>query len=130
MTASPRQVMRRQLERLAEHGLVACAGTELELIVFRDTYEAAWDKGYPRPQPASQYNVDYSLAGTAQVEHLLRRIRNGMAGAGMFVRVGQEGECNLGQHKIAFRYGQALATCDGPLALQDRRRRIAPRRRA
>ena len=47
VTASPRQVLRRQLERLAEHGLVACAGTELELIVFRDTYEAAWDKGYP-----------------------------------------------------------------------------------
>ena len=110
MTASPRQVLRRQLERLAEHGLVACAGTELELIVFRDTYEAAWDKGYRDLQPANQYNVDYSLAGTARVEHLLR-IRNGMAGAGMFVE-SAKGECNLGQHEIAFRYGQALATCD------------------
>ena len=90
---------------------MACAGTELELIVFRDTYEAAWDKGYRDLQPANQYNVDYSLAGTARVEHLLQHARNGMAGAGMFVE-SAKGECNLGQHEIAFRYGQALATCD------------------
>ena len=111
MAASPRQVLRRQLDRLAERGLVAFAGTELELIVFRDTYEAAWDKGYRDLQPANQYNVDYSLAGTARVEPLLRRIRNGMAGAGMFVE-SAKGECNLGQHEIAFRYDEALATCD------------------
>src|SRR5512132_1460946 len=32
--ASPRGVLQRQLERLAERGLVAYAGTELEVIVF------------------------------------------------------------------------------------------------
>ena len=120
VAASPRQVLRRQLDRLAERGLVALVGTELELIVFRDTYEAAWDKGYRDLQPANQYNVDYSLAGTARIEHLLRRIRNGMAGAGMFVE-SAKGECNLGQHEIAFRYDEALATCDNHVALQDRR---------
>ena len=111
VVASPRQVLRRQLARLAERDLVALVGTELELIVFRDTFEAAWTKGYRELEPANQYNVDYSLAGTARIEGLLRRIRNGMAGAGLYVE-SAKGECNLGQHEIAFRYTDALATCD------------------
>ena len=111
VAASPRQVLRRQLDQLGERGLVAHVGTELELILFNDTYEEAWAGGYRNLQPANQYNVDYSLTGTARVEHLLRRIRNGMAGAGMFVE-SAKGECNLGQHEIAFRYAEALTTCD------------------
>jgi glutamine synthetase len=111
VVASPRQVLRRQLDRLAERDLVAYVGTELELIVFRDTYEAAWAAGYQGLEPANQYNVDYSLVGTARVERLLRRIRNGMAGAGLYVE-SAKGECNLGQHEIAFRYADALTTCD------------------
>ena len=57
-------------------GLAAFVGTELEFIVFRDTYEQAWTRGYRDLTPANQYNVDYSLLGTARVEPLLRRIRN------------------------------------------------------
>ena len=52
------------------------AGTELEFIVFRDSYEEAWQKGYRDLQPANDYNVDYSMLGTARVEPLIRRIRN------------------------------------------------------
>src|SRR3954447_24653878 len=62
--ASPRQILRRQLARLAERGWVANAGTELEFILFRDTYEAAWHKKYIDLEPANLYNVDYSLLGT------------------------------------------------------------------
>jgi glutamine synthetase len=111
VAASPRQVLRRQLDRLAERGLRAFVGTELEFIVFNDTYEQAWDRGYRGLTPANQYNVDYSLLGTARIEPLLREIRNGMAGAGMEVE-SAKGECNPGQHEIAFRYDEALRTCD------------------
>ena len=109
--ASPRQILRRQLERLAEHGLTAWAGTELEFIVFRDSYEQAWNRGYRELTPANQYNADYSLLATARVEPLLARIRNEMGAAGMTVE-SAKGECNLGQHEIAFRYDDALTTCD------------------
>jgi glutamine synthetase len=108
---APRQVLRRQLDRLAEHGWTAYAGTELEFMVFDDTYEAAWRADYRGLTPANQYNVDYSILGTARIEPLLRRIRLGMAGAGMAVE-SAKGECNFGQHEIAFRYGPALSTCD------------------
>ncbi len=108
---SPRQILRRQIDRLAQHGLVAYAGTELEFIVFQDTYEAAWTRRYQGMNPANQYNVDYSLLGTGRVEPLLRRIRNEMTGAGLVVE-SAKGECNLGQHEIAFKYDEALITAD------------------
>jgi len=111
VTASPRQVLRRQLDRLTERGLVAYVGTELEFMLFQDSYEDAWRKAYRDLQPANQYNVDYSVVGTGRVEHLLRRIRRDMDGAGMYVE-SAKGECNLGQHEIAFRYADALTTCD------------------
>ena len=41
VVASPRQILARQAERLAERGWQALAATELEFIVFDDTYEDA-----------------------------------------------------------------------------------------
>ncbi|MFJ3896937.1 MULTISPECIES: glutamine synthetase family protein [unclassified Streptomyces] len=111
VVAAPRQILRRQLERLAEHGLTAQVGTELEFIVFKDTYEQAWDANYRGLTPANQYNIDYSVLGTGRIEPLLRRIRNEMAVAGLTVE-SAKGECNPGQHEIAFRYDEALVTCD------------------
>jgi glutamine synthetase len=111
VVASPRQILRAQLDRLAAHGLAADVGTELEFMVFADSFDTAWRKAYHDLEPANLYNVDYSMLGTARVEPLLRRIRNGMTGAGMVVE-SAKGECNLGQHEIAFRYADALTTCD------------------
>ncbi|MFD8964794.1 glutamine synthetase family protein [Streptomyces sp. NPDC059568] len=111
VVAAPRQILRRQLDRLAEYGYTAHVGTELEFIVFKDTYEQAWDSGYRGLTPANQYNVDYSVLGTGRIEPLLRRIRNEMAGAGLTVE-SAKGECNPGQHEIAFKYDEALVTCD------------------
>jgi len=111
VVASPRQILAAQTARLAERGLVALAGTELEFVVYRDSYEQAAAKEYRHLTPANQYNVDYSILGTSRIEPLLRRIRLGMAGAGLYVE-SAKGECNLGQHEIAFRYAEAVATCD------------------
>jgi glutamine synthetase len=111
VVASPRQILRAQTARLAERGLVALAGTELEFIVYLDSFEQAADKGYANLVPANQYNVDYSILGTSRIDPLLRRITRGMAGAGMYVE-SAKGECNFGQHEIAFRYAEAVTTCD------------------
>jgi glutamine synthetase len=108
---SPRRILRRQLERLAERGWSANVGTELEFLIFNDSYEEAWDKAYRDLRPANLYNTDYSLVGTARLEPLIRKIRNGMTGAGMTVE-NSKGECNLGQHEINFRYSDALAMAD------------------
>jgi glutamine synthetase len=122
--ASPRQILRRQLDRLAAHGLTAYAGTELEFVLYRDSYEDAWRRGYRDLNPANLYNVDYSLLGTARVEPLLRRIRNEMAGAGL-VPESAKGECNLGQHEIAFRYADALSCADNHVIYKNGAKEIA-----
>jgi glutamine synthetase len=124
VTVSPRQVLKRQLKRLADAGFAAYVGTELELIVFRDTYEQAWSSGYRNLTPANQYNVDYSILGTSRIDPLLRRIQNSMVGAGMTVE-SIKGECNLGQHEIAFRYDEALTTCDQHVIYKNGAKEIA-----
>ncbi|WP_446219068.1 glutamine synthetase family protein [Micromonospora sp. IBHARD004] len=124
VVASPRQILRRQLDRLAAHGLTAYAGTELEFVLFRDSYEEAWRRGYRDLTPANQYNVDYSLLGTARVEPLLRRIRTEMAGAGLTPE-SAKGECNLGQHEIAFRYDEAVACADHHVIYKNGAKEIA-----
>ncbi|MCZ7425149.1 glutamine synthetase family protein [Micromonospora sp. WMMA1949] len=124
VVASPRQILRRQLDRLAAHGLTAYAGTELEFVLYRDSYEEAWQRGYRDLTPANQYNVDYSLLGTARVEPLLRRIRTEMAGAGLTPE-SAKGECNLGQHEIAFRYDEAVRCADHHVIYKNGAKEIA-----
>ena len=122
--ASPRQILRRQLDRLREKGLIGYAATELEFVVYRDSYEQAWQRGYRDLTPANLYNVDYSLLGTARVEPLLRRIRNEMAGAGLTPE-SAKGECNLGQHEIAFRFAEALTCADHHVIYKNGAKEIA-----
>ena len=109
--SSPRQVLQAQLEQAGSLGWTALSGTELEFVVFEGSYEQAWDSNYRNLVPANRYNADYSVLATGRIEPLLRDIRNSMAGAGMFVE-SAKGECNLGQHEIAFRYADALTTAD------------------
>jgi glutamine synthetase len=108
---SPRQILQQQVSRLAERGWHGLTGTELEFIVFHDTYEEAWKSGYRNMSPVNLYNVDYSLQGTSRVEPLLGRIRRSMSGAGMVVE-SVKGECNFGQHEIAFKYHTLVDKCD------------------
>jgi glutamine synthetase len=111
VVASPRQILAAQTERLTARGWTAFAGTELEFVVYAETYEQAQAKAFRDLTPANQYNNDYSILGGSRVEPLLRRIRIGMSGAGLYVE-SSKGECNLGQHEIAFRYADVVTTCD------------------
>ena len=108
---APREILKRQIARLADRRLIAYVGTELEFIVFDDSYRDAWSKGYVGLTPASDYNIDYALLASTRMEPLLRDIRVSMEGAGLYCE-GVKGECNLGQQEIAFRYEDALTTCD------------------
>jgi glutamine synthetase len=124
VVASPRQILRRQIDRLTERGLKAMGGSELEFMVFRDTYEQAWNKAYRDLEPANYYNVDYSMLGTARIEPLLRHIRNSMEGMGMPVE-SAKGECNVGQHEINFRYRNVLEMADNHTVYKNAAKEIA-----
>jgi glutamine synthetase len=124
VVASPRQILKKQIKALADAKMEAMVGTELEFIVYNNTYEQAWNKGYKDLTPANQYNVDYSILGGSRIEPLLRAIRLGMSGAGMNVE-SVKGECNFGQHEIAFKYADALTTCDNHVIYKNGAKEIA-----
>ncbi|KTS56023.1 glutamine synthetase [Microbacterium testaceum] len=123
---SPRGILNAQRARLAERGLTAYAGTELEFIVFDDSFREAWAKGYTGLRASTDYNVDYNLLATTRLEPLLRDIRVGMDGAGMYCE-GVKGECNFGQQEIAFRYAEALETADNHTIYKNGAKEIADR---
>lgn len=123
---SPREVLKSQITRLTQRGLAAFVGTELEFIVFDDSYRDAWAKNYTALTPASDYNIDYALLASTRMEPLLREIRLAMDGAGMYCE-GVKGECNFGQQEIAFRYDEALVTCDNHSIYKNGAKEIADR---
>ena len=121
---APRNILRGQLDRLAERGLAAYVGTELEFMVFDDTFRQAWSAGYRGLTKSTDYNVDYAIHASTRMEPLLRDIRLGMDGAGMYCE-GVKGECNFGQQEIAFRYDEALVTCDNHTIYKNGAKEIA-----
>lgn len=123
---SPRTVLKRQVAAAEELGYDAFAGTELEFILFEDSYESAWDRRYQGLTGANRYNVDYSILGGSKVEPVLREIRNEMYLAGMTVE-SAKGECNYGQHEIGFLFDDVLRTCDNHAVYKTGAKEIAAR---
>jgi glutamine synthetase len=121
---SPRQILAAQVQRAADLGFTAYAGTELEFMVFEDSFEQAWDARYHGLTPSNRYNVDYSILGGGRVEPLLRDIRNAMAATGLVVE-SAKGECNLGQHEIAFKYAEVVRTADNHTVYKTAAKEIA-----
>lgn len=108
---SPRQILKRQIDRAQEAGLTVKCGSELEFFLFRDSYEEAAAKGYRDLTPHSHYIEDYHIFQTTKDEYLIRQIRNGMDGAGVPVEF-SKGEWGRGQHEINLAYSEALEMAD------------------
>ena len=116
---SPRQVLRAQVDEAQRLGFTALGGTELEFIVFRDSFQDAFDANYQGLTGSTRYNVDYSILGTSEDEPLMRDIRNAMYGAGLTVE-SSKGECNFGQHEIALPLRRGAADRGQPRGVQGR----------
>jgi glutamine synthetase len=126
VTAAPRSILNKQIERLSARGLVPYAATELEFIVFDNSYRDAWAAGYRNLTPATDYNIDYAMLASTRMEPLLHDIRINMAGAGMYCE-GVKGECNFGQQEVGFRYDHARVTCDNHTIYKNGAKEIADR---
>jgi glutamine synthetase len=121
---SPRAILAAQAERAGSMGYRAVSGTELEFIIFENSFDDAWDRRYTGLTGANRYNVDYSILGGTKVEPVLREIRNEMYAAGVTVE-GAKGECNLGQHEIAFLYDDVVRTSDNHVVYKTAAKEIA-----
>ena len=109
---SPRQILRPQVDRAAGARAGRVRRHRARVHRLQRHLRARPGRAATATSPRrNQYNVDYSLLGTSRVEPLLRDIRNGMYAAGLGVE-SAKGECNLGQHEIAFKYDEVVRTAD------------------
>ncbi len=111
LEVSPRQILKRQLERSAAAGYRVMTASELEFYLFRDSFEEAAGKGYRSLQPHSDYIMDYHILQTTKDEYVIREIRNHMDNAGVPVEF-SKGEFGRGQQEINLRYTDALEMAD------------------
>jgi glutamine synthetase len=126
VVASPRQVLRRQVERAREAGFEPMFGSELEFYLLQESYSEAHAKGYRDLTPSVPYILDYHVLATTYDEPLIREIRRGMRGAGMAVE-SSKGEAWPGQHEINFRFADALTTADNHVVYKNGAKEIANR---
>jgi glutamine synthetase len=114
---SPRQILRRQIERLEERGLVLNCATELEFYLFDETFEEAAAKGWRGLTPHVSTIEDYQLFQTGRDEKVLRRIRNELLAAGLPIE-SSKGEAGRGQHEVIARYTTPLEMADRTVVLK------------
>jgi glutamine synthetase len=124
VVASPRQVLRAQVERARAAGYEPMFGTELEFYLLKETYAEAHAKGYRDLTPSVPYILDYHVLATTYDEPFIRQIRNGMQAAGLNVE-SSKGEAWPGQHEINFRYADALTTADNHVVYKNGAKEIA-----
>ena len=121
---SPRQVLRRQVERARALGFEPMFASELEFYLFKETYAEAHAKRYQDLTPSVPYILDYHILATTYDEPLIRQIRNGMHGAGIPVE-NSKGEAWPGQHEINFRFADAVTMADNHTLYKNGAKEIA-----
>jgi glutamine synthetase len=108
---SPRRILQRQVQRARGMGVLPMLASELELYLFKDSFDSAREKGYHNLTPFGSYLEDYHILQTTKEEPIIRAIRNGMEGAGIPVEF-SKGEWGAGQEEINLRYAEAVEMAD------------------
>lgn len=121
---SPRQILKRQIARLAERNMRAFFASELEFYLFDETFESAHEKRYQDLKTAGYYIEDYHILQTTKEEGVMRAIRKGLQNAGIPVE-NSKGEWGPGQEEINVRYADALEMADQHVILKNGIKEIA-----
>ena len=124
IAVSPRQILKRQIERAAEAGYTTKFASELEFYLFRESVDEAAAKNYTNLTPHSQVIEDYHILQTTRDEYVIRAIRNGIEGAGVPVEF-SKGEAGRGQHEINLVYADALEMADRHVIYKNGAKEIA-----
>jgi glutamine synthetase len=111
VAVSPRNILRRQVERAQEQGYEPAMGSELEFFLFRESYRSAREKGYANLELRQHYNEDYHLLSGSMAEDVVGAIRSGVDASGIPVEF-SKGEASPSQHEINLRYADAMEMAD------------------
>ena len=108
---APRGILRRQLARAAELGYTAMGASELELYVFKDSYEDVAKKSFVNLEPIGRLIEDYHIFQSTKEEFLIGAIRRHLEASGIPVE-SSKGEWGPGQQEIGLRYADLLEMAD------------------
>lgn len=108
---APRSILRKQVARLAERGWSSKAASELELYVFKDSYERAAEKSFVNLEPIGRVIEDYHILQGTKEEAIVGAIRSHLERSGVPVE-SSKGEWGPGQQEIGLRYAEVLEMCD------------------
>jgi glutamine synthetase len=104
-------VLRRQVDALAAMGMQAMIGSEIELYLYRESYEEALAADYRDLHPHSAWVQDYHVLQTTRDEYVIGDIRRGLEAAGVPVEF-SKGEAGRGQHEINLTYAAPVEMAD------------------
>ena len=108
---APRGILRKQLARAAERGYTAMGASELELYVFKDSYEEIAKKNFINAEPIGRLIEDYHIFQGTKEEHVIGAIRRHLERSGIPVE-SSKGEWGPGQQEIGLRYAELLEMAD------------------
>jgi glutamine synthetase len=108
---APRSILRRQLERAAGMGYTAKGASELELYLFKDSYEDIARKNFVGLEPIGRIVEDYHILQGTKEEFLVGAIRRHLESSGIPVE-SSKGEWGPGQQEIGLRYAELLEMAD------------------
>ena len=108
---APRSILRRQVERAAASGFTAMGASELELYVFKDSYETVAQKKFVGLEPIGAIIEDYHILQGTKEEFLIGAIRSHLERSGVPVE-SSKGEWGPGQQEIGLRYAELVEMAD------------------
>jgi glutamine synthetase len=121
---APRRVLRRQVARAAEMGFLAKAGSEIEVYLFRESYDSARRKNYRDLETLGSYIEDYYIFPGTKEAPLLDAIVRGLEGSGVAVE-NSKGEWGPGQQEINLEFGEVVEHADRNVLYKHAAREIA-----
>jgi glutamine synthetase len=123
VAVAPRQILRRQLARLASRGIVAQTGLETEFVLCSQGYADVAETGSIEIEPVDTEKRDYSLDYPRVMERFLQDLEECLAGTGRPVEAIKT-ESAPGQVEITFPYGDPMSAADTHLLLKHAARTV------
>jgi glutamine synthetase len=108
---SPRNILKRQIQKMNDLGYIPMMATELEFFLFENSFDEIRKNGFRDLTPISGYNEDYHILQTSKEEFIMRPLRNHLYAAGIPVE-NTKGEAEAGQEELNIRYAEALDCAD------------------
>lgn len=111
ITVAPRQVLRQQIQRATERGLMLKFASELEFFLAALPPEEAAQAKYRDLPMTSQYRADYQILQSGRDDWFIRQLRNQLPEFGIPIESSKT-EWGLGQQELTLDYCEALRMAD------------------